>query len=188
MILSILKEISLNGLGIQPRKDGKGSLHFLNASDYEFNNAVSRALYLAKTNDKNFDPNCNNFSKKFKTTENIEPIYYNHIDEIKNMKTKEQGNSYTVSNSRDLVSYDLAIEHDEQESPVTVYVELFNFKVLHPLTENEIEIVLENIINKIYDYIEENRIQSFTIAALSHDSGIAHSIMESIESVLNEII
>lgn len=184
--MTILKKRFSSGCGIKPRRDTKGNLHYLNENEYEFNNAIDRAIYLSKLNDKNFDARCSNFKRKFKTSENIEPKYYEHINDINIKKLKEHGNNYKLSNSRDLVTYGLSIQHAIEDDKTVVYVELFDFKILQSINSLEIHQVTEDILNKLFEYIESSNIESCVIVTISHSTGIADSIIDSIGITLNE--
>lgn len=100
-----------------------------------------------------------------------------------NQQINKKGNKFMMSSIKDVVTYELPISHETIDHQNHVYIEALNFKVLQPLTDNDIDLISQAMLDHVLDYLATHQLKAneYYIKA---ENPLASRLLEVVEIAL----
>lgn len=100
-----------------------------------------------------------------------------------NQQINKKGNKFMMSSIKEVVTYELPISHETIDHQNYVYIEVLNFKVLQPLTENDIDLISQAMLDHVLNYLATHQLKAneYYIAA---ENPLALRLLEVVEIAL----
>jgi hypothetical protein len=181
----------LNGCGIKTRKIYSKQPEPLHP-DYhliheETLDCIDRYLYLAKTDDKTIDSQCTKFQKKkFSSSQDIKDSYRQAFKKLINHQINKKGDKFMMSSIKEVATYELPISHETLDNQTHVYIEALDFQLLQSLTDNDIDLVAQAMLNHVLDYLEHNAIAADVLHIMA-EHPLAFNLLEAVEAAIESL-
>jgi hypothetical protein len=91
-----------------------------------------------------------------------------------------------MSSIKEVATYELPISHETLDNQTHVYIEALDFQLLQSLTDNDIDLVAQAMLNHVLDYLEHNAIAADVLHIMA-EHPLAFNLLEAVEAAIESL-